>query len=210
MIEKGFTEGIGAAVQDWAQTRTRSRGLMSDCCGVYRRAFVSFSVYRAREASSAFQRLVDADLYRGETPQKNTRRASEIPGRNLAGRETGPPQGKLHVCVPPSSILSFDWIESARMPAKGKKRGAVEDARVPVTLLSGMAPACPHSSGEMSCEGLPCGMPWSPLCVCSCPLRSSEPFPMAGRPSLTSPTRHRPPRLSRRGQDYAADTHPEE
>jgi len=68
MIEKGFTEGIGTAVQDWAQTRNRMR-LMSDCCGVYRRAFVSFSVYRAREVSSASQRPVNADLYRGEAPQ---------------------------------------------------------------------------------------------------------------------------------------------
>ena len=39
------------------------------------------------------------------------------------------------------------------MPPKGKKRGMVEDSRVPVTLLSGMAPTCPPRSGKMSCEG---------------------------------------------------------
>ena len=85
MIEKGFMEGIGTAVQDWAQTRNRMR-LMSDCCGVHRRAFVSFSVYRAREVSSAYQRLVNADLYRGEASQNtDTRRALAVFGGTWIG-----------------------------------------------------------------------------------------------------------------------------
>ena len=79
MIEKGFMEGIGTAVQDWAQTRNRMR-LMRDCCGVHRRAFVSFSVYRARQVSSASQRLVNADLYRGEASQKTLTLDGPWPG----------------------------------------------------------------------------------------------------------------------------------